>query len=75
MTKVNWNLEEIEKFKGLTDEELVETSGGEVNWYDVAWWALSAGVGIVSAPAGVAVGLIPIIIDASTITAYAPTVC
>lgn len=76
MKKVNWNLEEIEKFNGLTDEELVKTSGGDDSWvYDLAWWALAAGVGAVSGPAGVAVGLIPIIIDASTITAYAPTVC
>lgn len=54
MKKVNWNLEEIEKFNGLTDEELVKTSGGDDSWvYDLAWWALAAGVGAVSGPAGV----------------------
>lgn len=70
MKKVNWNLEEIEKFNRLTDEELVKTSGGDDSWvYDLGWWAISAGVGIINPGVGVAVGLIPILIDASTITA------
>lgn len=65
MKKVNWNLEEIESFSGITDEELIKTSGGEDKSYDAIMWMLS-----LLPVVGPAIGLMQL----STITAHAPTI-
>lgn len=59
MKKVNWNLENT-KFVELTEEKMLTTNGGKISIFD-----------FLPGP----IDVIEWLIDASTITAYAPSAC